>query len=116
MPNEIKKQINIEKMGTHGIKVKPKMKVSKKYNKHKHKQTTKQQSSNAIDWLKSNNSYLENAMYDYISEHVTVQVVPYGALYDDKVGFFVELRIDNKTISRSMVPINVPGMTVKNYK
>lgn len=113
--DEIKKRINNELK--QNMSVKPKMKTTITNVKHKTKKVksnvNNEVNSNTVtDWLENNPIYLDKLIGDYIRKHITVQVVPYGAMYCDNIGFFVELRIDDKIVSRSLVPIKVQDMRI----
>ena len=105
-----------------GVTVKPKMKMAKgKKQPTVNKNELKNNDTVAVNekqllnvLLKNTPNFLNEAIKNYIKEHVEIQVVPFGALYDDKVGFFVELRIDGVTVSRSMIPISGPGLQKSN--
>jgi len=126
--NEIKKRFDgtdetkPKPQATSGVTVKPKMKMAKgKKQQTVNKNEIKNNETVAVNekqllnvLLKNTPNFLNEAIKNYIKEHVEIQVVPFGALYDDKVGFFVELRIDGVTVSRSMIPISAPGLQKSN--
>lgn len=105
-----------------GVTVKPKMKMAKgkkpptvNKNELKNNDTAAVNEKQLLNvLLKNTPNFLNEAIKNYIKDHVEIQVVPFGALYDDKVGFFVELRIDGVTVSRSMIPISGPGLQKSN--